>query len=187
MPDYRRYFVSGATYFFTVVAWQRRPILANSLGRRCLRSAFETVRESHPFELIAVVLLPDHLLALWSLPRNSSDYSLRWRRIKEEFTRGYLEEGGREAPVGASRALRKERGVWQRRFWEHLIKDEFDLERHLDYIHYNPVKHGLVRTPVDWPWSSFHRYVSNGAYPADWGRLDAGPMPFDDLKHTTGE
>ena len=135
MSDYRRYFVPGATYFFTVVAWRRRPILTTALGRECLRSAFEKVRETHPFEQIAVVLLPDHLHAVWSLPRESSDYSLRWRRIKEEFTRGYLAQGGREAAFGNSRALRKERGVWQRRFWEHLCDDEADLERHIDYIH----------------------------------------------------
>jgi len=185
MSDYRRYFVPGATYFFTVVAWRRRPILTTALGRRCLRSAFDKVRQAHPFELIAVVLLPDHLHALWSLPRKSSDYSLRWRRIKEEFTKGYLAEGGREAALGASRLIRKERGIWQRRFWEHLCKDEADLERHFDYIHYNPVKHGLVQKPGDWPWSTFHRFVGDGAYPADWGRRAAGDMSFDDLE--TGE
>lgn len=187
MADYRRYFVPGATYFFTVVTWRRRPILSTPLGHRCLRAALEAVRCTHPFTIDAIVVLPDHLHAVWSMPPASMDYSWRWRRIKEEFTRSYLAAGGREGLRSVSRVKRQERGVWQRRFWERLCNDEVDRERHIDYIHYNPVKHGLARKPGDWAWSSFHRYVARGAYPADCGRLEAGVIEFDDLKESAVE
>jgi putative transposase len=113
-------------------------------------------------------------------------YSVRWSRIKEQFTRQYKKAGGQEGVRSASRRLRGERGFWQRRFWEHTIRDETDLERHLDYIHYNPVKHGLVSRPKDWPYSSFHRWVREGAYPHDWGCGPSAPS-FDDLEQTAME
>lgn len=181
MSDYRRWYVPGGMYCFTVVTYRRRALLTEPLARRCLRRAFQVVQATRPFEIPAIVLLPDHLHALWTLPRGDADYSTRWRRIKEEFTRRYLAEGGLELEQTTSRRDRKERGVWQRRFWEHAIRDETDLERHFDYIHYNPVKHGLAACPRDWPFSSFHRCVRENHYPADWGCSSAPPPSLGDL------
>jgi putative transposase len=175
MPAYRRYYVPGATYFFTVVTHERRPILIDPMARRCLRNAFTVVRERWPFTVVAIVLLPNHLHAVWSLPVGDSDYSLRWRRIKNEFTSSYLASGGVETSQTKSRVRRGERGVWQRRFWEHMCRDEADLARCVDYIHWNPKKHGLVRSINQWPWSTFHRYVREGEYGADWGGSDPAP------------
>jgi len=119
-------------------------MLCDDLGRRCLHEAIEKVQHDWPFELFAVVLLPDHLHAVWTLPRGDHRYSTRWRRIKEEFTRRYLQGGGRESPRTASRKTQGERGVWQRRFWEHTVRDEGDLQRCVDYVHWNPKKHRYV-------------------------------------------
>ena len=118
---------------------------------------------------MAVCLLPEHLHCIWSLPEGDADYSKGWKEIKRKFTRGYLLEVGPGGERNASRVRRGEAAVWQRRFWEHTMRDEGDLNRHLDYIHYNPVKHGLVKNVSDWPWSSFHRYVREGCYAEDWG------------------
>src|SRR5262245_33093340 len=123
--------------------------------------------------MFAIVLLWDHLHCLWSLPPQDQDFSGRWQDIKQRFTAAWLENGGTEATVTSSQARRGHRGVWQRRFWEHLIRNEEDLEAHCDYIHYNPVKHGYVTRPRDWPWSSFHRFVRDGVYPLDWGCDDS--------------
>ena len=176
MPDYRRFFVPGGTFFFTLVIEQRRPILTTDLGREVLRRALEEQCAKRPFSIIAMVLLPEHLHTLWVLPPGDSRYPLRWRQIKESFTRGFLAGGGTEAHRSTSRALHRERAVWQRRYWEHTCFDEDDLKHHLDYIHWNPVKHGLVRRVADWPWSSFHRYVSMGEYEMDWGGEDPHPQ-----------
>ena len=156
MPNYRRFTVPGSTLFFTVVTYQRRPFLTEPLARRCLREAFQRVRARRPFEIPAIVLLPDHLHALWILPPGDADYSVRWRRIKEEFTERYQRQGGTESPLSDSRQRRKERGIWQRRFWGHTIQDDEDFERHVDYIHYNPVKHGLAACPRD---CYIHRFI----------------------------
>lgn len=129
-----------------------------------LREAFREVRTTRPFAMDAVVILPDHLHCIWTLPQGDADFSTRWRRIKGIFSRG-IEFGERLTP---RRQIKRERGVWQRRFWEHVIRDEPDLAAHLDYIHYNPVKHGYVPRVVDWPYSSFHLHVKSGVYPADW-------------------
>jgi putative transposase len=174
VPEYRRWYVPGGTYFFTVVTHQRRPILTSPLARDCLKRAIEVVRATRPVEVPAIVLLPDHLHTIWSLPPGDADYSLRWKQIKELFTREFLDAGGLEGTVSASRGARKERGVWQRRFWEHLVRDEGDLKGCLDYIHWNPVKHGVAASPAEYPWSSFHRWVEAGDYPIDWG-ADAPP------------
>lgn len=170
MSDYLRYFVPGGTYFFTVVTENRANLFAATNARQRLGAAFRQCRSRYPFEMIAVVLLPDHLHALWSLPAGDDDYSLRWRWIKREFTRTWLASGGIEQARSTARFREQRRGIWQRRFWEHTIRDESDLEAHVDYIHFNPVKHGLVNRPRDWPWSSFHRWVRNGHYDVDWGR-----------------
>ncbi len=135
----------------------------------CVAGILSRDSARRPFKIDAIVLLPDHLHCIWKLPRGDHGYSQRWSRIKAGFTTRYLENGGSDCDVSISRAVRGERGIWQRRFFEHLIRDDDDLKRCADYIHINPVKHGLVKRVRDWPWSSFHRYVKLGEYPLDWG------------------
>lgn len=169
MSNYRRYFVPGGTYFLTLVTYARRPILTSSEGRTFLRQAIDTVRECHPFALTATVLMPDHWHLVMQLPEGEDGYSLRVRQIKAGFSERWLAHGLSEAAVTESQHRRGERGIWQPRFWEHRITDEEDLERCVDYIHWNPRKHGLVDRVADWPFSSFHRFVESGQYEADWG------------------
>ena len=157
--------LGGASYFFTLTLAERR---GNDLLIRhidALRQAFVAVRDRHPFTIEAIVILPDHLHTLWRLPEDDGDYALRWRLIKARFSRELPEDEHRSP----SRASKGERGIWQRRYWEHQIRDDDDWARHVDYIHYNPVKHGLVTRPGDWPHSSLHRFVREGRLPADWG------------------
>jgi putative transposase len=187
MPEYRRLFVPAGTIFFTVVTHNRRPFLIDELARDCLHHAIDTVRMRRPFTIDAIVLLPDHLHTIWTLPDGDQAYPVRWKRIKEHFTTLYLKRGGKEGLRSLSRLKRQERGIWQRRYWDHVIRNEDDLERHFDYIHYNPVKHGLVSCPRDWPWSSFHRWVKQGAYDPQWGCVSNGPLRFDDLDETAME
>ncbi|CUU21792.1 putative transposase [Bradyrhizobium sp. JR7.2] len=161
MSRYRR--TQGSTFFFTVVLADRSStLLADHVDR--LRRIYQTVQQRRPFETVAICILPDHLHAIWSLPKNDSDFSSRWNLIKGGFSRG-LEAQERSA----SKSLKREKGIWQRRYWEHAIRDDADLERHVDYIHFNPVKHGLVTRVRDWSLSSFHRYVDQGTLPVDWG------------------
>jgi putative transposase len=169
MPRYRRAFVLGGTFFFTVVTYQRRKFLTTELARNCLRAACSNVREHLPFTIDALVLLPEHLHCIWTLPPNDFNFSTRWQLIKRDFTRQYLASGGVEPNISTSRHKKSERGIWQRRFWEHVCRDEVDMKRCVDYIHLNPVKHRLVERVVDWPWSSFHRYVKLGEYETTWG------------------
>jgi putative transposase len=159
----------GGAYFFTVVTHRRRPVLTTDLGRDCLRCALTAERARAPFDLFAVVLLPDHLHAIWMLPDGDADYSTRWRRIKDRFTRAYLRGGGTEVAVSRNRRRHQERGMWQPRFWEHVVRDEDDLKRCTDYVHWNPVKHGLVERVRDYEWSSFSRFVELWEYDPDWG------------------
>jgi putative transposase len=175
MPDYRRWYVPGGTYFFTAVTFDRRSFLTEELSRKLLREAIEKEREQRPFQVIAWVLLPDHLHAVWTLPAGDDNYSLRWQKLKEEFTKTYLKSGGQEGVRNRSRRSKRERAVWQRRFWEHTVRDEEDLERCVDYVHWNPVKHGYVERVRDWPWSTFHRFVDAGHCEIDWGRTDPCP------------
>jgi putative transposase len=170
MPQYVRLYEPGATYFFTVLTHKRRPFLTSALGRRCLRAAWKEIGQELPFETLAVCLLQDHLHCLWALPEEDDDFSTRWRKLKTRFTRLFLTGGGIEGPRNASRKARGERGVWQRRGWEHKIRDMDDYVNHFDYIHFNPVMHGHVNYPEDWPWSTFHRYARMGWYDADWGK-----------------
>lgn len=156
MSNYRRARVPGGSYFFTLVTHDRRSILTNENTRAALRAAIQAVREEHPFVVEAWVLLPDHLHCLWRLP--DDDYSLRWAKIKR-FTRHHL-----GLSVGEK--------LWQPRYWEHCIRDENDFARHADYIHWNPVKHGLVRCAADWHYSTFQRFVAAGVYPENWGVAD---------------
>lgn len=131
------------------------------------------IRAKLPFESIAWVLLPDHLHTIWRLPETDSNFGLRWARIKQLVTRTCLDHS-QSTNVSESRTTRREGSIWQRRFWEHTIRDESDLRRHIDYIHYNPVKHGYAAKPADWPYSTFHRFVRNGVYPKDWASSDEG-------------
>jgi putative transposase len=140
-----------------------------------LGKAMREIQAKRPFEVVGIVLLPDHLHTVWTLPPGDDSYSLRWAEIKEKFTRTYLAQGGVEGTRNRSRRRHRERAVWQRRFWEHTCDDEEDLARCLDYLHWNPVKHGLVRRVEDYPWSSFHRYVDMGEYDAAWGSMDPCP------------
>ena len=164
MTNYRRTRFEGGYYFFTVVTYGRTPFLTEPLARECLRAARHETRPSQPFDIVALCLLPDHLHCIWNLPDGDGEFSVRWASIKAGFTRRYLSSGGREAAQSISRQRKRERGIWQRRFWEHQIRDESDLQRHVDYIHYNPVKHGLVEDVELWPWSTYHKYVKNGTY-----------------------
>ena len=167
MSEYRRSYISGGTYFFTVKTLANRPILVKEPYRTALHDAINHVRRMMPFQSIAWVLLPDHLHTMWELPDNDANYSLRWSLIKQQVTRRCAGEMHR-MPLTESRRSRGEGAIWQRRFWEHTIRDETDFRDHMDYIHHNPVKHGYVRHLTDWPYSTFHRYVRDGAYPKDW-------------------
>jgi putative transposase len=175
MPEYRRNYVPGGSYFFTFVTHERLPLFEVEQNRHLLREAIQDIREKRPFTNVAMVLLPDHLHCVWTLPEGDYDYSLRMGLIKEAFTRAFLASGGLEGAMSESRQRHRERAVWQRRFWEHTCRDQDDLNRCIDYVHWNPVKHGLVSLPRDYPWSSFHRYVEHGLYPLDWG--GANPCP----------
>ncbi len=168
MPQYRRASQKGGQYFFTVVTGQRQPILTLEPVRVALRNAIQHVRTNLPFTIDAWVLLPDHMHCIWTLPENDYNYGKRWSIIKR-FVSKSITEIIVPPVTTTSQQKRKESGYWQRRFWEHLIRDTTDLHRHLDYMHYNPVKHGLVSRVADWPYSSFHRYVAEGLYPSDWG------------------
>jgi putative transposase len=144
-------------------------LFADEVARTILGAKMREKRAEAPFETIAAVLLHDHLHVIWTLPPDDFDYPGRWRAIKATFTAEWLQRGGQEQSVSEGYRRQRHRGVWQPRFIEHTIRDEEDLLHHADYIHYNPVKHAYVRRPRDWPWSSFHRYVLSGDYPADWG------------------
>lgn len=169
MPEYRRTLIEGGTYFFTVVTYNRLPILTMTKARELLRSAWTNVQERFPFTNVATCLLPEHIHCIWTLPEGDANYSIRWKEIKRLFTRDYLEQIGPGEAKNPSRLARGEAAIWQRRFWEHWIRNENDLRRHLDYLHFNPVKHGMVERVYDWPWSSFHRYVRMGYYEKEWG------------------
>jgi REP-associated tyrosine transposase len=147
----------------------RQPILIEEPYRTALRQAIIDVRSKLPFESIAWVLLPHHLHTIWRLPETDGNFSLRWSLIKQFVTR-YCAD--RMRPLTESRRRRGEGTIWQRRFWEHVIRDDTDFRNHIEYIHYNPVKHGYVTQPADWPYSAFHRYVRDGVYPADWASAD---------------
>ena len=166
---FRRDATPGGTYFFTVVTCNRRPVLVLPPVLEALRLSVAQVRTAWPFASLAWVVLPDHLHALWRLPDGDPDHSRRWGEIKRRAGRSVRTAHGFATPSNASAQRRHESGLWQRRYWEHRIRDDEDLRRHVDYIHFNPVKHGLVARAVDWPHSSFHAYVERGWLTADWG------------------
>jgi len=164
MPNYRRDLTPGGTYFFTVALRDRTSrLLVERIEN--LRRAVRETRQEAPFEIVAWVALPEHMHAIWTLPDGDADYAGRWRMIKTRFSRHLSPSGS----TPASLVRRGEKGIWQRRFWEHRIRDETDLQTHVDYTHFNPVKHGHCERVVEWPYSTFHRWVAQGHYPADWG------------------
>jgi putative transposase len=178
MTEYRRNFIAAGSFFFTVnLAERRLRLLTQHVDE--LRTAFRETRRHHPFAIDAVVVLPDHLHTIWRLPEGDADFATRWRLIKSAFSRS-VATGER---ISDSRAAKGERGIWQRRYWEHTIRDDNDFARHMDYIHINPVKHGLVARVSDWPYSSFHRMVKLGIYPEDWaGDVSNGGADFGERR-----
>lgn len=165
MTDYRRIYIPGSSWFFTVNLAERRDnhLLVEKID--LLRTAFRYVKERKPYRIDGIVIMPDHLHCIFTLPPGDADFSIRWSLIKGHFSRA-VPKGER---ISSSRKKRRERGLWQRRFWAHLLRDQDDFNNHLDYIHWNPVKHGVVQRVVDWPHSSFHRFVEQGVYPINWG------------------
>jgi putative transposase len=179
MPQYIRAKRKGGTFFFTVVTQQRRKLLLRAQVLHALRESFAEVQARDPFTLNAWVILPDHLHCIWTLREGDSEFSYKWSLIKAGVTRRLLADDAFIPEASVSRTRRREGPVWQRRFWEHRIRDEDDLYAHLDYIHYNPVKHGLENTVRKWRFSSFHSFVERGVYSPDWGLgeeqdMDAG-------------
>ncbi|GAX61831.1 transposase and inactivated derivatives [Candidatus Scalindua japonica] len=173
MPNFRRAFVPGGTFFFTVVTFNRQRFLTQLESRNILHEVINEVKRKYPFKIDSWVLLPEHLHCIWSLPEGDSDFSKRWGLIKAWFskrTKGFLYKD--EWMTNSKRKYR-ESTIWQRRFWEHMVRDEDDFNKHMNYVHFNPVKHGLVKSVNDWPYSTFHRCVRDGLYPPDWGGDDS--------------
>ncbi len=163
MPNYHRYYRKGAQYFFTVVMAERnRNILLPNIEH--LKSAIRAVKVQHPFEIVAWVVLPDHMHCIWQLPDGDADFSRRWRLIKTAFSKKIP----KEEYIRPSLQKRGARQIWQKRFWEHHIRDEQDWQRHMDYIHYNPVKHGHAASANEWPHSTFYYWVKQGYYDENW-------------------
>lgn len=175
---YRRAFIPGGSFFFTLVTERRRTLFNDENNVEILRQAFRNVKAKRPFYIDAMVVMPDHLHCIWTLPANDADFSTRWRLIKTWFSKHCPAEM-RETPDSVGQH-KKQQAVWQQRFWEHALRDEKDFAQHVEYIHYNPVKHGYVDAPEQWPFSSFHRYVQAGIYPPDWG---ADVMDFNGIGH----
>lgn len=170
MPRYRRAKVPGGTFFFAVTTYHRQRFLTDEDVRHALCEGIVLARNNHPFKILAWVLLPDHLHCIWELPPNDMDFSVRWAVIKRHVTRCCGERLKRDDLLTESAALRRgENTLWQRRFWEHQIRNDLDFQRHADYIHWNPVKHGYVTRAGDWSYSTFHQFVREGIYPPDWG------------------
>ncbi len=180
MPEYRRVLIPGGTYFFTVVTYERKNLLIDQKERDLLRTVWDDVGSRHPFEIIAYCILPNHFHMIMDLPESDSHFSMRIREIKRLFSMKY--PGERPNTLSVSRLKRKESSVWQRRFWEHAVRNEDDLKHHVEYIHFNPVKHGLVDRVCDWKSSSFHLYVNNGSYEPGWGESQ-----ISGLDHGYGE
>lgn len=169
MSNYRRADTKGATYFFTVVTYRRQKILCNEDIRTALHDGIQATRINHPFVIDAWALLPDHLHCIWSLPEHDANFSVRWAMIKRYVSKQCSPALQQKNLMNQSKNRRNESTLWQRRFWEHQIRDNHDYQKHMDYIHYNPVKHGYVSRTIDWPHSTFHRYVRQGVYAEDWG------------------
>jgi len=170
MSRYRRSQHAGATYFFTVVTYRRQTILCDEPISEVLRTAIEQTRMKHPFTIDAWVLLPDHLHCVWTLPQGDANFAMRWGLIKRQVSITCRKAYKKEEWLTLSKQKHRESTLWQRRYWEHQIRDENDFVRHVDYLHYNPVKHGYCERVEEWPYSTFHRYVKQGIYPVNWGQ-----------------
>lgn len=168
MPNYLRYHM-GTMYFFTLVAHERRDIFCQEDFLSAFKNAIKEVRQTHPFQVIAWVQLPDHLHCILQFEEDT-DFGKIWGMIKRLTTKACPQYHLPIEQLSYSKVSRNEKGLWQRRFYEHMIRNEQDLIQHLHYIHYNPVKHGLVANVKDWQFSTFHRYVLDGFYDIDWGR-----------------
>ena len=166
MTKYRRYYHQGAYMFFTLVTHDRQPLFNREDIRRRLRQGFARVSKRHPFKTQAIVLLPDHLHCIWKLPDKEANFSLRWRLIKHYVSVGFSEHNIK---------------IWQHKFWDHVLRNEEDWKRHMDYIHYNPVKHGYVQIVKEWPYSTFHRFVKAGLYDQNWGKMNPDTISGMDL------
>jgi putative transposase len=177
MPEYRRAFLPRGMFFFTVVTYHRTAFLCKDTARQLLSRCIRETGQRFQFRTVAFVLLPDHLHCIWELPEGDSDYSKRWALIKKDFTRRWSTTNPVLEIPSASRLRRRESTVWQRRFWEHTIRSQSDLMRHVEYIHYNPVRHGLVLCPHAWPYSTFRRWVSKGYYTEQWCCRCQGRQP----------
>ncbi len=169
MPEYRRIYQPGGTYFFTIVTYNRKPLFSSQQCRDILHSCWQEVQSRHPFKTIALCLLPDHIHTIWNLPEDDVDYPMRWKEIKRLFTRKYMDLIGSDGARNESHQVQGEASIWQRRYWAHVVLDQEDLNDHIDYIHINPLKHGLVNRVADWHYSTFMKYVEKGIYPTDWG------------------
>jgi putative transposase len=169
MPNYRRIKIKGGTYFFTLVTNKRRKLFLSPEARALFINSMNHVRQYHPFSIEAFCILPDHIHLLWQMPKDDNDYSIRIAEIKKHFSKSDFDRTETSSIKTYSQTKRGESGIWQRRFWEHFIRDECDLNKHIEYIHYNPVKHGLVERVEDWPSSSFFDYVQLGFYDLGWG------------------
>ena len=168
VPNYRRNLQPGGTFFFTVVTAHRVPIFKDPSRVELLQQAVRQTKRLHPFDMVAWVVLPDHLHMIWTLPPGDARYDRRWSAIKGNFSRAYLAAGGTEQPISPGKRHKRRRGVWQSRYLEHTLRDEDDLEAHVHYIHLNPVKHGHADRPTDWPHSSLHTYLTRGLIPPYW-------------------
>ena len=173
---YRRAVVPGASYFFTLITHQRARIFSEPSAIACWQRAVSKIQRKRPFVLEAEVIMPDHLHMIWTLPDGDADFPTRIRLVKTALTKDLATRALRPA-TSESRARKGERDVWQRRYWEHVIRDEKDFQAHVDYIHINPVKHGFVVRPGDWPYSTFLNWVGRGAYDPWWGSDDMPPLP----------
>ena len=169
MPRYRRAKHSGGTFFFTVVTYRRRPLFDQEAARNVLREVVRRVRTNYPFTIDSWVLLPNHIHCVWTLPQGDDRFSMRWSLIKSLFSKEAEGRYHMSEWMNDSKRKHREATIWQRRFWEHQIRDDQDYRSHIDYLHFNPVKHRLVGRVRDWPFSTFHRYVRLGVYPEDWG------------------
>lgn len=191
MSEYRRWYLPGGSYFLTLVTYWRRPLFADESNVKCLRSALATVLQDLPFEIAAAIILPDHAHFIWTLPAGDAKYSKRVGRMKAEFTKQVRPAGHCRTVGSTSRRRHRESDVWQRRFWEHTIEDIEDFKAHLDYIHYNAVRHGYVSCPHLWPYSSFSRWVERGEYESGWACQCKGRKPeqlnFSSITHSVGE
>ena len=189
MSEYRRVYVPGGTYFFTVVTYQRRKIFHDPQACELLKVIWSKVIKNFPFTTNTFCLLPDHFHCVITLPQNDTNFSIRLREIKRLFSVSFHDE--KNNSLNCSRQKRSEKNIWQRRFWEHLIRDREDFANHMDYIHFNPVKHNLVSCPHLWEYSSFHRWINEGAYSKDWycncSRTKQDTPYFGNRYHDFGE